>query len=304
MSDSRNPKDAIGSTKLPLHLWPPSATAAGCLGLLDGMLKYGRNNFRATEVLASVYVAALKRHTDAFFEGESIDPDSGIPHLAGILANAAILVDAGAAGSLVDDRQFPGGYAKLVAELTPHVARLQQKHADKNPRHYTIADVAGGERRKVIRVAVGVLIDEKGRVFLQRRSLKDENFPGRWECPGGGIEKYESTFEALLRELREELGIALHSVAALPLWAGTIEGYGENMRHEFVFERVVKIFGEPKAIDGQPDIGWFQLDEVAEMALTPANLLAWPNIEAEVREIQRLRSNIRAVNKRAVRRKT
>ena len=31
-----NPKDAIGSDKLPLHLWPSTATALGCLGLLDG----------------------------------------------------------------------------------------------------------------------------------------------------------------------------------------------------------------------------------------------------------------------------
>lgn len=136
-----NPKDAIGSSKLPLHLWPPSATAVGCLGFLDGMLKYGRSNWRASPVLASIYVAALKRHSDAYYEGQTNDPDTGIPHLAGVLASAAILVDAAAAGTLVDDRQYPGGYQKLVAELTPHVARLRELRAGKNPRHYTIADV-------------------------------------------------------------------------------------------------------------------------------------------------------------------
>jgi hypothetical protein len=41
-----NPKDGIGNTKLPLHLWPFSATAQGSLALLDGMLKYGRLNWR------------------------------------------------------------------------------------------------------------------------------------------------------------------------------------------------------------------------------------------------------------------
>ena len=51
-----NPKDGIGNTKLPLHLWPFSATAHGSLALLDGMLKYGRLNWRGTEVRASVYV--------------------------------------------------------------------------------------------------------------------------------------------------------------------------------------------------------------------------------------------------------
>ena len=43
-----NPKDAIGSQKLPLHLWPTTATAMGCLGLLDGALKYGRANWRVS----------------------------------------------------------------------------------------------------------------------------------------------------------------------------------------------------------------------------------------------------------------
>jgi hypothetical protein len=141
----QNPKDALGADKLPLHLWPPSATAVGCLGFLDGALKYGRSNWRATRVLASVYVAALKRHSDAYYEGETLDPDTGIPHLAGVLASAAILVDAAAAGTLVDDRQYPGGYAKLVAELTPNVARLRKLREGKNPRHYTIQDAKGGE---------------------------------------------------------------------------------------------------------------------------------------------------------------
>ena len=45
-----NPKDAVGSDKLPLHLWPTTATVVGALGLLDGALKYGRSNFRAVGV--------------------------------------------------------------------------------------------------------------------------------------------------------------------------------------------------------------------------------------------------------------
>ncbi len=135
-----NPKDIIGSNKLPLHLWPETATVLGCLGLLDGALKYGRSNFRAIGVKASIYVDALKRHTNAYFEGQDDDPDSGLPHLAHILACAAILIDAKALNVLNDDRQYPGGYMKLVEEMTPHVARLKEKHKDKSPKHYTIQD--------------------------------------------------------------------------------------------------------------------------------------------------------------------
>lgn len=134
-----NPKDLIGSGKLPLHLWPTTATAMGSLALMDGALKYGRSNFRAIGVRASIYYDAACRHLNAWFEGEEVDPDSGLPHLAHALACLAIVVDAQAAGKLNDDRCTPGGYRSLVTELTGHVSRLQTLHADKSPKHYTIA---------------------------------------------------------------------------------------------------------------------------------------------------------------------
>ncbi|WP_414444621.1 dATP/dGTP diphosphohydrolase domain-containing protein [Burkholderia sp. 22PA0106] len=135
-----NPKDSIGSSKLPFHLWPETASALGALALLDGALKYGRSNYRAAPVRASIYYDAARRHLAKWFEGEETDPDSGVPHLGHVLACLAILVDAGAAGTLIDDRNAPGGYLQLIANLTPHVARLQALHKDKNPKHCTIAD--------------------------------------------------------------------------------------------------------------------------------------------------------------------
>ena len=136
-----NPKDAIGCDKLPLHLWPTTATAMGCLGLLEGALKYGRKNFRESGVRTSIYIDACKRHLDAYMEGEDHAPDSGTPHLANALACLAIIVDAQAAGKLDDDRNYNGsGYRKLVDNLTPHVRRLKDLFADKKPKHYTIED--------------------------------------------------------------------------------------------------------------------------------------------------------------------
>ena len=136
-----NPKDAIGSSKLPIHLWPTTASAMGSIGLLDGMLKYGRANWRASGVRASIYFDAANRHLNAWFEGEENDPDSGVPHLAHALACLAIIVDAQAAGKLNDDRQHKGGYRALINELTGHVGRLKEMHADKAPKHFTIADM-------------------------------------------------------------------------------------------------------------------------------------------------------------------
>jgi hypothetical protein len=138
-----NPKDAIGCNKVPLHLFPETATILGSLGLLDGMLKYGRANWRRAGIRASIYYDACRRHMNAWFEGEDTDPDSGLPHLAHAIACIAIIIDAKAAGKLNDDRQIPGGYRKLLNEMTKEVARLKELHKEKDPKHYTIADKEG-----------------------------------------------------------------------------------------------------------------------------------------------------------------
>ena len=136
---AENPKDLIGSGKLPLHLWPTSATAMGSIAMLNGTLKYGRANWRATPVRASIYVDACHRHLAAWFEGHEAD-EEGVPHLSSALACLAIIVDARAAGTLRDDRQVEGGYKALVGELTPLVDRLRKLHEGKSPKHFTIED--------------------------------------------------------------------------------------------------------------------------------------------------------------------
>lgn len=130
-----NPKDIVGSDKLPLHLWPTTATAMGCIALLNGALKYGRSNWRAVGVRASIYVDACQRHLAAWFEGEEAD-EEGVPHLSAALACLAILVDCQAAGKLKDDRQYPGGHRELIDSLTPHVKRLKELHSGRSPQHY------------------------------------------------------------------------------------------------------------------------------------------------------------------------
>jgi hypothetical protein len=134
-----NPKDLIGSTKLPLHLWPTTASAMGAIALLNGALKYGRANWRVIGVRASIYFDAAQRHLTAWWEGEEED-EEGVPHLASALACIAIIVDAAAAGKLNDDRQVAGGHRKAIDDLSTHVERLKALHAGKEPKHYTIAD--------------------------------------------------------------------------------------------------------------------------------------------------------------------
>lgn len=135
-----NPKDAIGSNKVPMHLWPKTATTLGSMALLEGALKYGRSNWRAVGIRASIYYDAVDRHMSAWFEGEDIDTDSGLPHLAHALASLAIIVDAIAAGKLNDDRMYPGGYRPLMDSLVPEVSRLKAQYAERTPHHYTLTD--------------------------------------------------------------------------------------------------------------------------------------------------------------------
>lgn len=138
MSSLDNPKDIIGSTKIPISLWPEVASIYGCLGLLDGKGKYGRANYRATPVRASIYYEALRRHMAKWFSGEEIDTDSNIPHLAHALATLAILVDAKHANTLIDDRNYNDGYCEAEKYLSQFVVPLIERHKDKQPKHYDL----------------------------------------------------------------------------------------------------------------------------------------------------------------------
>lgn len=135
-----NPKQAFGDKKVPLHLFPYTAIAGGCLAFLEGNLKYGRDNFRVAPVEAMTYVRACDGHMKAWAEGREIDPDSGLPELWKALACIAILIDAKEANTLIDNRKYPGGYNEMQSACEAHVKRLNELHSDKNPKHYTITD--------------------------------------------------------------------------------------------------------------------------------------------------------------------
>jgi 8-oxo-dGTP diphosphatase len=79
----------------------------------------------------------------------------------------------------------------------------------------------GGADRPEVHVAVGVLIQNNGAFLLTSRPT-GKPYAGYWEFPGGKVEKGESTFEALCRELREELGIEV--VVAAP-WKVEVVDY-------------------------------------------------------------------------------
>ena len=99
-----DPKGAAGAVKVPLGLVPPYAMEQTAWVHKLGADKYGPWNWRETGVCASTYVNAILRHLNAWRDGEDLDPESGITHLAHIACSANILMDAEVCGKLQDDR--------------------------------------------------------------------------------------------------------------------------------------------------------------------------------------------------------
>ncbi|AKN69210.1 DNA mismatch repair protein MutT [Streptomyces sp. PBH53] len=64
-------------------------------------------------------------------------------------------------------------------------------------------------------VVVGAALLDDGRLLAARRSAPAD-LAGRWELPGGKVEAGEQPEDALVRELREELGIDAEPVGRVP----------------------------------------------------------------------------------------
>ena len=117
-SDGENPKDRIGVRKPPLHLIPPAAEILESVVMGLGARSTAHSNWRSTNVKASVYIAAARRHLLQWFDGQDDDPESGVSHLAHARACLGILLDALATGHLVVDRPVAGAGAQLIEQLT------------------------------------------------------------------------------------------------------------------------------------------------------------------------------------------
>jgi len=99
-----NPKDVIGMMKAPISTLSCAVLFEMGLGMLEGARKYGRHNYRAMGVSATVYYDAAMGHLMDWFEGEDIDPDSGLSHVTKALTALAVLRDSMLMGNWVDDR--------------------------------------------------------------------------------------------------------------------------------------------------------------------------------------------------------
>lgn len=133
-----NPKDTIGIRKAPMSTVSAAVLAEVGVAMLEGASKYGRHNYRAAGVRTSVYYDATMRHLMGWWEGEDTDPDSGMSHITKAIASLVVLRDAMIQGICTDDR--PPRSVEFYTALNALAAQVLERHADKTPRHYTIAD--------------------------------------------------------------------------------------------------------------------------------------------------------------------
>lgn len=115
---SSNPKHAAGLTKPPLDLVPAIGEIEQAMVFDLSAGEYGPFNWRDAEVVRSIYIAAIGRHYAAMKDGQDLDPKTGRPHLAHIMANCNILLDAAALGKLIDDRHTAGPAPDILAKNT------------------------------------------------------------------------------------------------------------------------------------------------------------------------------------------
>lgn len=113
-----NPKDLTGSAKPPLGLIPGSVLIYIAVALANGAKKYGPFNWRSSKIQEVYYIDAAMRHLVQYLDGQDLDPDSGLPHLAHAMASLAVLVDAKECGMAVDNRPPPGVSEEVLARFT------------------------------------------------------------------------------------------------------------------------------------------------------------------------------------------
>lgn len=121
------------------------------------------------------------------------------------------------------------------------------------------------QNTKIIEVAAAVLQRPDGSFLLARRP-SDKIWAGYWEFPGGKIEPGETPLHALVRELREELGIKVET--AYP-WITRVFAY-PHATVRLNFFRVAEWRGEPHGHEDQ-QLSWQRLPQLSVAPILPAN---------------------------------
>jgi len=121
---------------------------------------------------------------------------------------------------------------------------------------------------KVVLVAAVALVDLDGRVLLAQRP-EGKSMAGLWEFPGGKVEPGETPEAALMRELKEELGIDTWASCLAPL------SFASHSYEDF--HLLMPLFacrkweGQPHGQEGQA-LAWVRAKDLRSYPMPPADL--------------------------------
>ncbi len=121
------------------------------------------------------------------------------------------------------------------------------------------------EESQRVHVVAAVITDVRGRVLLARRTA-GRDLAGAWEFPGGKVDPGETAFQALDRELHEELGIRIDAVTPL---IAVPQAY-PNKRLVLDVYRVESFRGKPHGREKQA-LAWSPLEKLSTYPMPPAD---------------------------------
>lgn len=120
-----------------------------------------------------------------------------------------------------------------------------------------------------IGVSAGAVIrNGEGRYFLARRSNGARDDHGKWEFPGGTIKFYETREQAAKRNIAEKHGFNIAIDEPLGVYDVIDEGNRDHWISTTYLCHVVNGEAHIMQPDKCAEIGWFTLDEIAELDLS------------------------------------
>lgn len=125
------------------------------------------------------------------------------------------------------------------------------------------------ENANLLPVVAVALIGADGRILMQRRRLAAAH-GGLWEFPGGKVEPRETAEQAAVREIWEELGVALDPRLLEPVGFASDPAQPPAPRqpHLILLYLARQWQGHPQCLDGE-EIGWFAPDTLSGLAMPP-----------------------------------